>query len=532
MNAKAEANLLEGGVAMAADPNERHFQMGDLRASMKGRAVSSGMVTLASQVLKFALTMGGMMVLGRLLPPRDFGLVSMAMAITTVLAMFTDLGLASATIQSNDITHARASNLFWINVGLSAVMGGAAACLAPVVAWFYHDGRLAHLSVVLALTFPLTGLAYQHRAVLIRQMAFRKIAVIEVGSLLTSMVVACAMAWQKCGYWSLAGMYLSLAGSACVLTWSLSRWRPGLPTRLGHDPRLLKFGLELSASSFVIYVARGCDTLLLGKFWGATVTGLYTRAFALLVRPIDQVLSPIGSVMLPVLGRLRSEPERYRRVFRQMYDALGLVLFPMAALFLAAARPIVLVLLGPQWGAAAELLSGLTFAFLYLPYATAAIWVFTTEGRSRDMLVSTVILNSLMAASFFIGVRRGALSMVLWYSISGLLVRLPLSFYLVGRHGPVRASDLWKGFLQHLPTWGAVYAAAALGMRLTRGAAPIWQLAAAVPLGGLAALLMTLVLRRQRESALLILNSVRALRARRRESMQGVGLPREPAASR
>jgi len=506
------------------DPNERHFQTGDLSASMRGRAISSGMVTLVSQGLKFGLTLGGMMALARMLEPKDFGLIGMVTGMTVLLAMFTDLGLASATIQANELTHAQASNLFWINVGLSGLMGGVAAGLAPVVVWFYHDPRLMRVSLALALTFPLTGLAYQHRALLIRQLAFRKLALIEVGSLAISMTVACGMAWLRCGYWSLVGMQLGLAAGDCGLTWGISRWRPKFPTRSGHAVHLLKFGLELSASSFVYYLARGCDTVLLGRFWGATITGYYTRAYALLVRPVDQVLSPIGSVMLPVLGRLRSDPKRYRRIYCEMYNAMGLAFFPMAAIFLATAHPLVLALLGPRWEATATLLSGFTFAFLYLPYEALATWAFTSQGRSRDQLVSSIILTVLMAASFFAGVRRGALSMVLWYSISGLLLRLPLIYYFVGRRGPIRTSDLWKGFLQHVPMWTAVYAATAWGVWLVRSAAPWVQLATAVPMGGAAALIVTGMLKRQRESALLIANSIWALLVRKRGRLQAEGI--------
>jgi O-antigen/teichoic acid export membrane protein len=509
------------------EDSERHFRIDDLHTSIRGRAVSSGMVTLAAQSVKFLVNLGGMMVLARMLAPKDFGIIGMVAGITAFLAMFTDLGLSSATIQSNEINHAQASNLFWINVGLSGLMGAVAAGLAPVVAWFYHDTRLLTVSLALALAFPLTGVAYQHRAVLIRQMAFRRIAVIEVGSLFFSMVVACTMARLQYGYWSLVGMQLSLAASSSGLTWLVSHWRPSWPTRKGHEGKLLKFGLELSASSFIYYIARGCDTMLLGKFWGATITGYYTRAYALLVRPIDQVLSPIGSVMLPVLGRLRSDPVRYRRVFLQMYDALGLVFFPMAAIFLATARPLVLTLLGPQWGATATLFSGFTFAVIYLPYATAAIWAFTSQARSRDLLTATIVLNALMAASFFIGVRHGALSLVLWYSISGLVVRLPLLYHLAGRSGPVRIADYWRGFLQHLPVWAIVYAASTLGMRLTRVSAPLLQLAIAVPLGLLAAAGAILVFRPQRHSALFIYNSVRTLWAKRQERLRVDGSLRD-----
>src|SRR5262249_59631260 len=137
-----------------------------LLENLTGRTISSGVVTGAAQVVKFALTLGGAMVLGRLLAPADFGLVGMVGAFTSFLNMFTDLGLSAATVQAQNLTEEQSTNLFWINLCLSGLMGCVTAVLAPGIALFYHDPRLVSISLVLALTFPFTGLALQHQALL------------------------------------------------------------------------------------------------------------------------------------------------------------------------------------------------------------------------------------------------------------------------------------------------------------------------------------------------------------------------------
>jgi O-antigen/teichoic acid export membrane protein len=492
----------------------------DMSGSVRGRAVSGGMTTVAAQVFKFVLNLGGMMVLGRLLDPKDFGMLGMVLGITGFLAMFTDLGLSTATVQSDEITNAQASNLFWINVGLSLVMGLLALALAPAIAWFYRDPRLAGLAVALSISFPLTGLAYQHRAILNRQMKFTRLALIDVGGMVLGMATACAMAFAGCGYWSLVALQVVTAAGSLAITLCLTRWIPGRPSRAGNAAHLLKFGFELSASNFVYYIARGLDTVLLGRFWGEEVTGYYTRAMALLVRPIDQVLSPISSVMLPLLGRLRHEPSRYRRVFLQVYHALGLIFFPMSAIFLVASRPLVVVILGAKWEASAPLFAGLTLAMLYIPYASASVWIFTSQGRGRDQLIQSVILNSLLAVSFIMGVRGGALSLVLWYSISGLAGRIPLMFYLVGRKGPISGWDLGWGMLIHVPLWIASYAGAWLGVQVSRQLPPIGQLAVILSSGACCACLFIAALKPQRTSAKLVLSSIVQVFAEKRRSLR------------
>jgi PST family polysaccharide transporter len=494
---------------MVVDKNAQHFRVDDRLPDLAGRAISSGMITGTAQGLKLCLNIGAMMVLARLLTPRDFGLVGMVTSITGFLAIFSDGGLSTTTIQAHGITHEQASNLFWINVLLSMVVGIIAAGMAPAIGWFYHQNEVVTATLFLALTFPLTGLALQHRALLTRQMRFRTLAMVDIGALTVGIFVACSMAWAGFGFWSLVGMQLAAAASGTMLAWRGSRWWPQMPKRAGGTWALVRFGLDLTGSGTVNRLAWSADKLLLGRFWGPASVGLYTRAFALLMNPVDQSLTPIGSVMLPVLSRLRANPERYRRVFLRTYDAIGLISFPLSALFLVVAHPLVVLVLGPKWEGAVNLFAGFTFAALYMPLGIAAMWLFISQGRSGDVLMTSLILSSLTVVAFIAGLPYGALGMVVSFSVSGLLIRLPLLYYLAGRSGPVQTGDLWRVFFRHLPTWGAVYLAGTLTASLARGTSPLQQLLLCIPVGLAAAAATICTIESQRRTALDLLATVR-----------------------
>jgi O-antigen/teichoic acid export membrane protein len=489
---------------------EQHLRTEHLLPNLKRLTVSSGIITASAEATKFALTLGGAVILARLLTPIDFGLLGMVTTVTGFLAIFSDAGLSTATIQAEAITQEQASSLFWINFGLSGVMGLLSAMLAPVLAWFYHDGRLIAITLLLSLTFPLTGIVVQHRALLNRQMKFRTLAIIDVGSLLVSVVTGCTLGVLRCGYWSLVGMQFSAAVSGCLLTWGGSRWRPQRPGRGGDTRAFVRFGLDLTGSSLIYRIARGCDTILLGRFWGPASVGLYSRASVLLLRPIEQMLSPISSVLLPALSRLSTDPVRYRQAFLRAYDGIGLMSFPLTAVFLATAHPLVLVLLGPKWEGVVGLFEGFTVLALYLPLASSANWLFTSQGRSREMLVANVILCSLTVIAFFAGLPYGALGMVLCFSISGLVIRLPILYHFAGRRGPVGTADLWEVFFHYVPLWASVYGAATLACALTKRATPPEQLLAGL-LAGLAAAVATVcALDHQRQTARWVYAAMRA----------------------
>jgi PST family polysaccharide transporter len=189
---------------------------------------------------------------------------------------------------------------------------------------------------------------------------------------------------------------------------------------------------------------------------------------------------------------------------------MGLVCFPASALILAAAHPLVMVLLGPKWEGAVSVFAGFTAAGLYLPLALASTWLFTSQGRSGELLKTNGILSAITILAFLIGLPYGAMGMALAFSLSGLFVRLPLLYYWVGRRGPVRTPDLWRVFLLHLPSALTVYAAAAGACAVTKDHGSIIQLLTAGVMSAIVAVATICVSSRRRQIASHLAISVKA----------------------
>src|SRR3546814_7722118 len=73
---------------------------------------------MLAQAAKTLLQFASVAVLARLLAPEAFGLVAMVAVVMILLEQFKDLGLSTATVQREEITHGQVSGLFWMNAGL------------------------------------------------------------------------------------------------------------------------------------------------------------------------------------------------------------------------------------------------------------------------------------------------------------------------------------------------------------------------------------------------------------------------------
>lgn len=514
---EAPTVTMDGGAVVPATDSrpEEHFRTDHLLPNIGERAVSGGFVTIGAQGTKFFLNFVAAAVLARLLNPKDFGLVGMVLGVTGIVGVFRELGLSTATVQRDTITQQQVSNLFWINVVFSGMLALASASLAPLIGSFYHDPRVTGIMLALSMTFLLTGSTVQHQALLTRQMRFQALAVIDVTSIGLGFTIACFCAWLGFGYWALVAQQLGTAGSSLVMTWWTSGWRPHTPKRKSGVRPLVSFGAHLSVADFLGQFSANSDSILLGRFFGAEPLGLYTRASVLLARPIQQVVTPISAVLIPVLSRLKSDPERYRRSFMRAYDTLALFVFPFAACCLALAKPLVLVILGPKWTGAIPLFAAFSAVAISGPLSAVCSWIYESQGRGKDQLRNHTLAGAVTVLSYLLGLHWGPLGVILSLAITSFAIRMPLVYYLAGRRGPVRTRDLWIGFLSHLPCWGIVFLTTSAARRLVEDATPLVQLLVCTPIGLGVGAVLVLLFRRPRQSAFYAWQTARtALKAR------------------
>ena len=427
-----------------ADTRREYFSTDHLRSNLGGRAARGGALAMGSQGLRFVITLGATSVMARLLTPQDYGLIGMVGLVTGFVSMYKDLGLAAATIQRPEISSDQISTLFWLNVVLSFGVAIFTAAIAPLVSWFYAEPRLTTITIVTAAGFIISGLAVQHEALLRRQMRYFALALIGLTAMLVGYAVGILMAWKGFSYWALVGSQLAVILATTAMTWAACRWRPGWPKRDTGVGSMIRFGGNLTGFTTVNYFSRNLDNLLIGRVWGAQQLGLYSRAYQLMMLPIDQINEPIASVAVPSLSRLTDSPEDYRRAYLRMLEKIALLTMPGVALMIATSDWIVAIVLGPQWREVGKLLAILGVAALIQPISNTTGWLFITQGRTKEMFRMGMLGGPLTMASIIAGLPWGAVGVATSYTVAHLLLT-PILYWYIGRRGPVRAADFYRG---------------------------------------------------------------------------------------
>ena len=485
-------------------PEERGhaLNISHLAHDLGRRSVRGGAIMFGAQIFKVGLQIGSVIALARLLPPSAFGLIAMVAALSSVLDLVKELGLSTATIQRQDLTQEQVSALFWINVAAGLLVAMVLFLAAPLIARFYHQPELVAVTRWLALAFVMSGLTTQHWALLRRQMRFGMVATVDTLSDVSGMAAGIGLALAGAGYWALLAQRLVPVVCNLCGSWLACRWIPDRPRRAPVRDLLL-FGLSVTGSNVIGAVARNVDQILIGWMWGATVLGLYERAAKLLLVPLNNINIPLYSVALPALSRLADVETRYRSTVRGLFEKLAMVTMPAAALVAMTGDWLTNLLFGSSWSAAAPIVACFGATAMIQPTTMASGLLYLPVNRSRELFRSSVIDAGICIALFGAGLPFGAFGVAAAFAAGSFALRLPVSFWLATRRGPVTMGDLIGAVLPAL-TASAAVAVAAYGLRqvftphnLTEIA---WAYAVTVPVAAFAAILAFLTFPQSREA--------------------------------
>lgn len=483
-----------------------------LNVNLKERSIRGGTVIMVAQASKFILNLGSTVVLARLLTPNDYGIIAMVIAVTGFMAMFKDMGLSMATVQRDEITQDQISTLFWINVSIGIAIMLVTISLSPVIVWFYGEPRLAWITIALSGGFVFGGLTVQHQALLRRQMHFTALAGIDISSLLVGIVTALLTAWYGAGYWALVFMQLAVAITTAIGVWIMCDWRPGMPIRRSGVRSMLAFGGNLSGFSVINYFARNLDNILIGRYWGAQQLGLYSKAYQLLLLPIQQINAPITSVAIPALSRLQNDPERYRRYYCSAMSLIAFVTSPLIVIMAVLSDELILIVLGTQWIGASTIFKVLAIAAFGQPLTNTTGWIYISLGQTDRFLKWGLFSTSLYILSFAIGISWGALGVAIAYAICAHIIRPPLFFYTF-RYSPVKTIDLINATWRPMTISLVMYVVMELTHSFLSSEPPMLVIIYTCLMGLIALIVTTLIWPKARSEALKLLGYVKIITA-------------------
>ena len=391
----------------------------------------SGMSQWGKQLLNLLTTV----VLARLLPPEDFGLLAMSAVFTGLFASVGDLGLGSALVQKEHPLPEEFNAAFWVSAGFGAASFVFMLAIAPLVASFFGVPALQKVLGVLGMGLVGSSLPVVQQSQLIRQLDFRRIAFAEVISSLCGAVLGIGAALRGMGVYSLVIQSLGTIFCSTIIYWLIVPWRPTFHFRGFDGGGLIRFGSNLTGFNAVNYVARNVDYLLIGKFLGADQLGYYSLAYRLMLFPLQNISAVLGRVVFPAFSAVQHDDRKLRDAFLRLSRYVAFITFPLMCGAFVVAPEFVRVVFGPSWGMAAPLIRILAIVGMLQSLGTNTGAIYLAKGRTDMMLRWGVFATGVIAACIAWGVQWGVREVALGYACANLVLIYPMiaiPFSLVG----------------------------------------------------------------------------------------------------
>lgn len=430
------------------------------------RALVSGLAWMAcarwgAQIISWVATLYA----ARLLLPSDYGIVAMATIAIGLARMVEDFGLDAILIQDRSIQGEQRAQLAGFILGFAMLLCLIFLLIAKPVASFFREPQVAWAIAGLSVLFITDALQVVPRAMLQRDLAYNRLAILAIVQTLATQAVLVEGAHRGWGYWALV---LNSLGGALAGTVLLIYWRPYAihwPGNLRLIARVLLQGWRQLVSRGAYYFYTRADHTIIGRVLGKDALGAYSFAQTLSTTTIQEVSSVVSQVAPGVFSATQDRRDELRRYFLILTEFVSYLTLPMAVGLALTADLVVPVALGPGWDA---VIAPLRLLCLFTAFQNAQLLIshlMVYTGQFRAFMWCTMVSAVFVPLGYLFGVQYGlegiAMVMVVIYPLTNI-PSLIIGFRTIA----IRARD-WLGTQVPAAVSCAFMTAAVLAVRHT-----------------------------------------------------------------
>ncbi|KMK65640.1 oligosaccharide flippase family protein [Puniceibacterium sp. IMCC21224] len=443
-------------------------------ASLTARALRSALLTMGGFGFSQIVRLASNLLLTRLLFPEAFGMMALVLVFLQGLAMFSDVGVAPAILQSKRGDDPDFLNTAWSIQVMRGLGLWLAACLcAWPMAAFYGEPQLLHLLPVASLTLVIAGFNPTRLDTANRHLMLGRVTVLDVFVQLSGILSAVLIAWVTGSVWALV---ISGIVSGLMQLTLYTRFLPGQHNRFRWEPEaaseLINFGKWIFLSTVCGFLFSQGDKIIIGKYLPLDLFGVYNIGFFLASFPMLLGGMVTRKVLIPIYRECPPTDSRANFLrLRKMRCLVTGSLLILVGIFAALGVWLVNLMYDPRYAAAGAIVVLIGCMqipqIIVLTYDQAAL----AAGDSRRFFVLAVARAVFMVGCLLLGLELAGLIGALLAQGVAILLAYPVVVWLSRRMGAwdglhdagfalvgaaIAAMALWLN-------WGAIVALAGAG---------------------------------------------------------------------
>ena len=358
---------------------------------LRDKALRGGVWLTLGEVATRAAGIIKMAVLGRLLTPRDFGLMGMALVVLKWLDGFTETGLSATLIQHRGDISRYLDTAWTMQILRGAIVALALLAGAYPVARFFDAPALPPLIQAVAILVLIRSLNNPAIIYLRKELDFRRWVGWRLSGISLGMVVAAATAYVYPSAWALVVALFTAHISDVILSYCVQSYRPRLRFDWAKARELIRFAKWISWFYAANFLVGTIDSVVVGRILGANALGVYQVAQQTGLLPALQISMLLSGVLYSALAKVEDKRQLHDTVFKSI-SLTFVIAAPLASLMTAFPGPIIVVLFGAHWASAVPLLP--PFGWMGVAAAVSTISATFFQATARPNIpVRAMVIN-------------------------------------------------------------------------------------------------------------------------------------------
>lgn len=413
------------------------------KQAIKSGFIWSALDSLGTQAIGLVISL----ILANILGPSAYGLIAMLAIFMAIASVFVNSGFSSALIRKTDRSEADFSTTFYFSLAVSIGCYTLLFLSAPYIAQFFAQPELTLLTRVIALTIIINTFGTIPRVKLSVSLNFKTQAKCNLIALVVSGSLALVLAYLGFGVWALVAQQLLLVLVNVLMLNLLIPWWPKQKFSPASFKELFGFGSKLLLSGLLDTIYNNLYGLIIGKQYSVAQLGLFNQANTLSSVPATTITGIIQKVTYPMLSAMQHDTKKLDAAYLTTLQCAAFVIFPVMFGLCIIAKPLIAVLLGPEWQGSAEFISIITMALVLYPIHAINLNMLQVKGRSDLFLKLEIIKKVIMTLMLIITVPMGIKAMCVGMVVQSYLSLLVNTYYT----GKLSSLTAYKQLLALLP---------------------------------------------------------------------------------
>lgn len=384
-----------------------------------------------------------MILLARLLNPSVFGIMAMASMIIALGELINDAGFGVAVVQKEKLDEYDLSTSFFCSLFIGFSIFLIIYLTTPAISSYFNKPQLNDILKFLSILFILGALRVVHLSLLKRELKFGIIVKCSIRSEFISGIISLLLAYLGYGVWSLVyGAFIREALFTIQIIIN-SHWKPKFVFSFDRLHGLVKFSLPVTGNRILWYFNQHFDILIIGKFLGDNILGIYRIAFVLGRAPLKKIWAMVSRVMLPIFSKLQTDNVRIRKYYFASVKYLALIIVPSSIGLFIMAEEFVLLFLKEKW---LPILIPLR-VFLMLTIIECLVLsvapVLNARGKPILNLIISMIRTIVVIPAILFGIKYGISGILVMISIVLVLIS-GLKIYFISKELNFEIHEIWS----------------------------------------------------------------------------------------